>query len=147
MAIRGDGRAIIPVALTKFASLAAVPMAWRIDRRGVLLGGLAAVAIAAVSFALEPGLWWAYFEFLPKVPRMDTAPYNIGAGIPLMLRLSAGSMTGATIPLWQVGASLGLLALTAFVTLKVSSKVFRLGLLLYGKTPTLPEIMKLVRQK
>ncbi len=64
----------------------------------------------------------------------------------MMLRLAAGSMTGAQIPLWQVAASLGLLALTAFVTLKVSAKVFRLGLLLYGKTPTLPEIMKLVRQ-
>lgn len=64
----------------------------------------------------------------------------------MMLRLAAGSMTGAQIPLWQVAASLGVLALTAFVTLKISAKVFRLGLLLYGKTPTLPEIMKLVRQ-
>ncbi|MCC6650572.1 MAG: ABC transporter permease [Candidatus Eisenbacteria bacterium] len=69
------------------------------------------------------------------------------AATSMMLRLSAGSMTGAVIPLWQVATSLGLLALTAFVTLKLSSKVFRLGLLLYGKTPTLPEIMKLVRQK
>lgn len=68
------------------------------------------------------------------------------AATTMMLRLATSSMTGAQIPLWQVAASIGLLALTAIVTLKLSSKVFRLGLLLYGKTPTLPEIMKLVRQ-
>lgn len=106
MAIRGDGRAVIPVALTKFASLAAVPMAWRIDRRGVLLGGLAAVAIVAVSFALEPGLWWAYVEFLPKVPRMDSAPYNIGAGIPLILRLSAAALFAVLAVRWRVLSAL-----------------------------------------
>ncbi|MFN8589439.1 MAG: ABC transporter permease [Candidatus Eisenbacteria bacterium] len=68
------------------------------------------------------------------------------AATTMMLRLATGSMTGAQIPLWQVALSVGLLAATAFVTLKMSAKVFRLGLLLYGKTPTLPEIMKLVRQ-
>lgn len=68
------------------------------------------------------------------------------AATTMMLRLATGSMTGAQIPLWQVAASIGLLAATAIVTLKLSAKVFRLGLLLYGKTPTLPEIMKLIRQ-
>ncbi len=68
------------------------------------------------------------------------------AATTMMLRLATGSMTGAQIPLWQVAASIGLLAATAIVTLKLSAKVFRLGLLLYGKMPTLPEIMKLIRQ-
>ena len=64
----------------------------------------------------------------------------------MMMRLCASSLTGAVIPLWQVGASIGLLALTAFAVLKLSSKIFRLGLLLYGKTPNLPEILAILRQ-
>lgn len=96
-----------------------------------------------------------FFPFYVLVNLLNSPNSGIAVGMSLfpptaatsmMIRLAAGSMTGATIPLWQVGASLGLLALTAFVTLKLSSKVFRLGLLLYGKTPTLPEIMKLMRQ-
>jgi ABC-2 type transport system permease protein len=65
----------------------------------------------------------------------------------MMMRLCASSLTGAVIPLWQVGASIGLLALTAVLVLKLSSKIFRLGLLLYGKTPNLPEILAILRQK
>jgi ABC-2 type transport system permease protein len=64
----------------------------------------------------------------------------------MMMRLSVSAMTGAEVPLWQLGVSLGLLVLTALVTLRLSSKVFRLGLLLYGKTPNLPEILRILRQ-
>jgi len=63
------------------------------------------------------------------------------------MRLAVGSVTGATVPAWQVAASLGLLAVTAVCALAASSKIFRLGLLLYGKTPNLPEILKILRQK
>lgn len=96
-----------------------------------------------------------FFPFYVLVKLLNSPNSGIAIGMSLfpptaatsmMLRLAAASMTGAQIPMWQVAASLGLLALTAFVTLKTASKVFRLGLLLYGKTPTLPEIMKLVRQ-
>ncbi len=55
--------------------------------------------------------------------------------------------TGYPIPAWQLATSVGLLALTAFLTMKAGSKVFRIGLLLYGKTPNLPEIMKWVSSK
>jgi ABC-2 type transport system permease protein len=65
----------------------------------------------------------------------------------MMMRLSVSAITGAEVPLWQVGVSLGLLAATAFVTISLSSKVFRIGLLMYGKTPNLPEIMAILRQK
>ena len=42
---------------------------------------------------------------------------------------------------------LGLLAVTSVFALMASAKLFRLGLLLYGKTPNLPEILKILRQK
>ena len=68
------------------------------------------------------------------------------AATTMMMRLSVSNLTGAPVPLWQVGASLGLLALSAFIALRLSARLFRLGLLLYGKTPNLPEILKIVRQ-
>ncbi len=61
----------------------------------------------------------------------------------MMLRLSA---SGLGVPPWQIALSLTLLAVTAVLTLWASARVFRVGLLMYGKTPTLPEILKWVRQ-
>lgn len=69
------------------------------------------------------------------------------AATTMMMRLSAGALTGAVIPFWQVAASLALLAGSAAVAMIVSARLFRLGLLMYGKTPTLPEILKLLRQR
>lgn len=65
----------------------------------------------------------------------------------MMLRLATSTITGAEVPFWQVGASIGLLAIAAFLALRGSAKVFRIGLLLYGKTPNLPEILAILRQK
>jgi hypothetical protein len=39
-----------------------------------------------------------------------------------------------------------LLALSALLMLMLGSRLFRLGMLLYGKTPNLPEIMRILRQ-
>jgi ABC-2 type transport system permease protein len=69
------------------------------------------------------------------------------AATTMMMRLSTAAVNGGSIPLWQIAASLGILATCAVVALMLSAKVFRLGLLLYGKTPNLPEIMNILRQK
>jgi len=64
----------------------------------------------------------------------------------MLMRMSACSTLGQTIPVWQVATSIGLLAVLAFVALALSARIFRIGLLLYGKTPNLPEIVKLLRK-
>ena len=64
----------------------------------------------------------------------------------MLMRMSACSTLGLTIPAWQIATSLGLLALFAVGALMLSARVFRIGLLLYGKTPNLPEILKLMRK-
>jgi ABC-2 type transport system permease protein len=69
------------------------------------------------------------------------------AATTMMMRLSTAAVNGGSIPVWQIAASLGILATCAVVALMLSAKVFRLGLLLYGKTPNLPEIMNILRQK
>lgn len=65
----------------------------------------------------------------------------------MMMRMALGTVSGQGVPFPQIAGSLALLAVTALATLAMSSKLFRLGLLLYGKTPNLPEIMKILRQK
>ena len=64
----------------------------------------------------------------------------------MLMRMSACSTLGLTIPVWQVATSLGLLAVFAAGALMLSARIFRIGLLLYGKTPNLPEILKLMRK-
>lgn len=68
------------------------------------------------------------------------------AATTMMLRMSAASVSGAHIPAWQIGTSLGLLALFALAALAIGSRLFRLGMLLYGKSPNLPEIVRILRQ-
>jgi ABC-2 type transport system permease protein len=48
-------------------------------------------------------------------------------------------------PWWQVGFSIGLLIATIYGLLWLCARIYRVGILMYGKKPTLPEIMKWVR--
>jgi ABC-2 type transport system permease protein len=48
-------------------------------------------------------------------------------------------------PLWQIALSLGLMALSVVAVLWVSSRIYRVGILMYGKRATLPEMMRWLR--
>jgi ABC-2 type transport system permease protein len=48
-------------------------------------------------------------------------------------------------PLWQIGLSLLLLASTVLLMFQVTGKLFRLGILMYGKAPTWAQIMRMLR--
>jgi ABC-2 type transport system permease protein len=63
------------------------------------------------------------------------------APVTMMMRLPAGG-----VPAWQIAVSMVLLLTCTLLMLRASSKVFRIGLLMYGKTPNLPEILRWVRQ-
>ena len=47
-----------------------------------------------------------------------------------------------TPPVWQITLSLVLLVATIYAMLAICSRIYRVGILMYGKRPTLPEIMK-----
>jgi len=47
-----------------------------------------------------------------------------------------------TPPVWQIALSIALLLLTTYFIVIVSSRIYRVGILMYGKRPTLPEILK-----
>jgi ABC-2 type transport system permease protein len=48
-------------------------------------------------------------------------------------------------PLWQIGLSMALLVATIYVMLALTSRIYRVGILMYGKRPTLPEIVKWIK--
>jgi ABC-2 type transport system permease protein len=50
-----------------------------------------------------------------------------------------------SVPLWQLAASIGLLILAIWATLWFSSRLYRVGILMYGKRATLPELLLWLR--
>ena len=50
-----------------------------------------------------------------------------------------------TVPLWQLVASIVLLILTIWAMLWFSSRLYRVGILMYGKRATLPELLRWLR--
>lgn len=48
-------------------------------------------------------------------------------------------------PAWQMLLSVGILALTTVVTVYVSAKIYRVGMLMYGKRPSLVELVRWLR--
>ncbi|MDV2989011.1 MAG: ABC transporter permease [Dehalogenimonas sp.] len=52
----------------------------------------------------------------------------------------------ADVPLWQIGLSMLIMALSVVGLLFLAAKIFRTFLLMYGKTPKLGEIIRLIRQ-
>ena len=55
-------------------------------------------------------------------------------------------ITVQTPPLWQIALSLSLLLLTIWGVAWFAGRVYRVGILMYGKKPTLPEIVRWARQ-
>jgi ABC-2 type transport system permease protein len=49
------------------------------------------------------------------------------------------------VPLWQLATSVVLLILSIWVTLWLSSRLYRVGILMYGKRATLPELLRWLR--
>jgi ABC-2 type transport system permease protein len=52
-----------------------------------------------------------------------------------------------TVPAWQLGASVAILLGTIVATTWVASRIYRVGILMYGKKPSVGELMKWVREK
>ncbi|HEY6376486.1 MAG TPA: ABC transporter permease [Edaphobacter sp.] len=48
----------------------------------------------------------------------------------------------ATPPAWEIALSIGLMIVTIYAVLWVASRIYRVGILMYGKKPNLPEILR-----
>ena len=74
--------------------------------------------------------WSSLIPFFSPIVMMSRIPF----GVP------------DTVPYWQLGLSMALLILGFLFTTWLSSKIYRTGILLYGKKPTWKEMMKWLRR-
>ena len=49
------------------------------------------------------------------------------------------------VPWYEIAGSIALMMLTIYAVLWISSRIYRVGILMYGKRPTLPEITRWLR--
>ncbi|MFO7525134.1 MAG: ABC transporter permease [Ignavibacteriaceae bacterium] len=84
----------------------------------------------------------------PAMQNPDSMLIKVLSYIPLttpsvmILRLNI-----APIELWEITATIGILILSTYLTIKLSSKIFRIGILAYGKMPNLKELKSWIREK
>jgi ABC-2 type transport system permease protein len=126
---------------------------------GYLFFGSIMTGIGAVTNnmreAQQFAVWFTFANFVPflmitSIIGRPGSPVAVGlslfpptAATAMMLRLTAPS---SSVPAWQIGLSIALLAGSAWLTLRGAARVFRIGLLMYGKTPNLPEILRWARR-
>ncbi len=60
--------------------------------------------------------------------------------------LMIARMSGALVPLWQLLLSVLLMLLSIWIALRISAKIYRVGVLIYGKKPSFKEIFRWLRQ-
>lgn len=70
-----------------------------------------------------------------------TSLFPLTSPMVMMVRVPFG------VPIWQVLLSLTLLYGSAFGMTWLASKIYRVGILMYGKKPTVREILKWVRYR
>jgi len=121
---------------------------------GSLMMGIGAIA-SNMREAQQFSVWFTFMTFIPfylltTLIGHPDSPLAVAlslipptAPVSSMLRLAAPA---AHVPVWQVALSLALLAGSALGVLMLSARLFRVGMLMYGKTPNLPEIVRWIRQ-
>ena len=90
---------------------------------------------------------WISFALIVMVMNDSNSFWSIAASLfpptaPVIMFLR---MASEIPPLWQFAASIGLMVVSIWVTLRISSKLYRVGILMYGKRATLPELVKWLR--
>jgi ABC-2 type transport system permease protein len=90
---------------------------------------------------------WLSFSLIWLVINDPNSVWSIGASLfpataPIIMMLRMGSEIP---PLWQFAASIGILIASIAAVLWVSSRLYRVGILMYGKRATLPELLRWLR--
>jgi len=90
---------------------------------------------------------WFSFGILPFLLNDPNSVWAIAASLfPLTAPFVMIPRMGLEMPpLWQFAASICLLILNIWFALWLSSRLYRVGILMYGKRATLPEIVRWLR--
>ena len=116
-----------------------------------LFSGLAATCESAqelqMFMPLAIGPVWISFGVLPyllnnpgSVPAIVLSLFPPTAPVVMLPRMGL-----ETVPLWQFAVSIALLMLSIWAVLWFSSRLYRVGILMYGKRATLPELYRWLR--
>src|SRR5580704_3406131 len=114
---------------TMYAAIGAITTT---EQEGQQLQFLIVIPLVLSVFMLNPAIRAPYS---PAVMWMSMIPFF--APIVMYTRIVL-----QTPPLWQIALSLFLLVATIAGLLILCARIYRIGILMYGKRPTLPEIMK-----
>jgi ABC-2 type transport system permease protein len=90
---------------------------------------------------------WLSFSLIWLVINDPNSVWSIGASLfpataPIIMMLRMGSQMP---PLWQFGVSIAIMILSIWIVLWISSRLYRVGILMYGKRATLPELVRWLR--
>ena len=90
---------------------------------------------------------WLSFSLIWLVINNPGSPLSIAASLfpataPVIMMLRMGAQVP---PLWEFAASIAILILSIWIVLAISTRLYRIGVLMYGKRATLPEILRWLR--
>jgi len=120
---------------------------------GYLLYSTMYATIGAITTTEQEGQQLQFFIVIPLVLSVFMlAPVVRSPDAPLVVWLSMvpffapvlmyARIVVQTPPLWQIALSLSLLVATIAGLLVLCARIYRIGILIYGKRPNLPEILK-----
>jgi ABC-2 type transport system permease protein len=87
------------------------------------------------------------FILYPLIQRAPNSPLAIGLTLfpfssPILMVFR---ITVQTPPFWQIALSLAICLATTVVVVRLSAKIYRVGILMYGKRPSLVELLRWLR--
>jgi ABC-2 type transport system permease protein len=90
---------------------------------------------------------WLSFALIVLIMNDSNSPWAIAASLfpptaPIVMFLR---MASETPPAWQFAVSIGLMIASIFATLWFASRLYRVGILMYGKRASLPELIRWLR--
>ena len=91
---------------------------------------LAGCMVALPLILSAPGSMWA--RVISLIP--------FCAPLLMYMRISVSA-----VPWYEIAASIALMLVTIYAILWVTSRIYRVGILMYGKKPNLPEIIRWVK--
>jgi ABC-2 type transport system permease protein len=123
---------------------------------GYMLYSTLFAALGAMVNSEQEAQQWQTFVTLPIVVpvmmmmfviRQPNAPVSVWMSMvpffsPILMYLR---IVVQTPPWWQIALSIALLVVTIWGVIWLCSRIYRVGILMYGKKPTLPEIVKWVK--
>lgn len=117
-----------------------------------IMAGVGAIATTsregqqiAVIFSLTGSFPFMFSQFIVTNPNEIFAKalsiFPLTSPITMIMRLSV-----TDVPLYEIMISIIVLVFSAYFTIEISVRIFRASLLMYGKKPTIKELIKYVRQ-